>query len=221
MQEDLETLAPLMRPIDSASWREVTTLTDLTAIFATPLNLVYLARQLTAGIVRAAEREAVCRTGELRVITSADAPAMSDLLPGAPNDALTADMIHLVEIFSMLTGAVEVGLRLHVLNGAMCPRFHTDRVLLRLICTYLGPGTEWLDNGNVRRDRLGHRADGVSDLESGAIIDSAEIKQMPAGAIGLFKGEAWAGAAGHAAVHRSPAVQDVGPRLLFTIDAIR
>jgi hypothetical protein len=34
-----------------------------------------------------------------------------------------------------------IGLRIHVLADTMCPRFHVDRVPVRLLCTYRGPGT--------------------------------------------------------------------------------
>jgi hypothetical protein len=49
------------------------------------------------------------------------------------------------EMFSCLLDLEYVGLRFCVLNKTMCPRFHTDKVPCRLITTYGGKGTEWLD----------------------------------------------------------------------------
>ena len=37
----------------------------------------------------------------------------------------------------------------------MCRLFHIDNLRQRLLCTYLGPGTEWLDQSNVNWDGLG------------------------------------------------------------------
>lgn len=206
------------------SWAEASTVADLSRVLDPHLNLVLHRRVLSPALHEAARREAARGTGERRLVTSATDVSVADLLPLAPRDRLTRtlleDFSYLVELFATLTGARDVGLRLHTLNGAMCPRFHTDRVTLRLICTYVGAGTEWLDNRHVRRDRLGHRADGMSDLEGGAVSAPDRILQMPAGAIGLFKGETADNSIG-GVVHRSPQVQGESARLLFTIDPLR
>ncbi len=52
-------------------------------------------------------------------------------------------------------GARRVGLRLRVLDKAMCPRFHVDHVPVRLITTYAGVGSEWLAEGAMDRRQLG------------------------------------------------------------------
>ena len=38
----------------------------------------------------------------------------------------------------------------------MCRLFHIDNLRQRLLCTYLGPGTEWLDHSNVIWDGIGN-----------------------------------------------------------------
>jgi len=43
---------------------------------------------------------------------------------------------------SRITAAA--GTRITTLDRAMCPRFHVDRVPVRLIVTWGGPGTQWL-----------------------------------------------------------------------------
>jgi hypothetical protein len=52
--------------------------------------------------------------------------------------------------------ADQVGFRLLSLSHPMCPGFHVDRVNLRLVYTYAGPGTEWLEHHSVNRQWLGN-----------------------------------------------------------------
>lgn len=59
------------------------------------------------------------------------------------------DLGWLVEAFSCLTGARRIGLRLRVLDKPMCPRFHVDHVPLRLVTTYQGAASEWLDESGL------------------------------------------------------------------------
>ena len=54
-----------------------------------------------------------------------------------------------------------VGLRLEIIERAMCPRFHVDHVGIRMLCTYRGPGTEWLDDEAADRNFLGARGSGL------------------------------------------------------------
>jgi hypothetical protein len=67
---------------------------------------------------------------------------------------LVADVARLAELLDDLVEAPEIGLRLRALSHEMCPRFHVDRVPLRLLCTYAGPGTEWLAETDVDRALL-------------------------------------------------------------------
>jgi hypothetical protein len=65
---------------------------------------------------------------------------------------------HFAAIATTLDGPRSVTLRLETLRDDGCRRFHVDRVRLRLLCTYLGPGTEWLTDAQVDREALtGHR----------------------------------------------------------------
>lgn len=212
--------APLTAPTLSGatSWRKCAHIADVADICTPGLNMVYLPRALPVAVGAAVARQLQHGRGERRIVTTAANPDPGGLLFDADAAALHADWCLLIDIYATLTGATTLGLRLHVLTGAMCPRFHTDRVGLRLICTYAGAGTEWLADEHVRRDRLGHRADGLHDTDSGAVC--GPIQRMSAGAIALLKGEAWPGHEGRGCVHRSPAADDDTPRLIFTIDAL-
>lgn len=128
---------------------------------------------------------------------------LTDLLAGTQDlsgyEAFVADVTWLVEAFTCLVGARRIGLRLRVLQGAMCPRFHVDQVALRLLTTYAGSGSEWL-----------------RDLADADVADRCH--RLAEGDVALLKGENWSGNEGRGLVHRSPgATQDAG-RLLLSID---
>lgn len=148
-------------------------------------------------------------------------PGLPDL-PGLPGrEALADDLAALTELYGDLLGCDTVGLRLEVVGRAMCPRFHVDHVGIRMLCTYRGPGTEWLDEGCADRAFLGARSVGQPDDVSGLIRDPAGIHAVQPSAIILLKGDLWQGNAGRGIIHRSPlvAASEV-PRVLVAIDAV-
>lgn len=131
------------------------------------------------------------------------------------------DVSLLVSAFSELFDCREVGMRLNTLDKAMCPRFHVDRVPARMICSYGGIGTEWLPEFALDRHKLGMGGHGLPDTDSGLITDITAIRQMPAYAVGLMKGESWEGNEGRGLVHRSPQPTALQPRrLLLTLDML-
>lgn len=138
-------------------------------------------------------------------------------LPDSNTDVLAEDITCLVDMFSCLFEVEHVGLRLTVLHGAMCPRFHVDKVPCRLISTYVGPGTQWLEHQTVDRSKLGPSASLASDHERGTYTSEQDIRVVQSGAVGLLKGEAWDGNEGAGLVHRSPSVEGA-VRLLLTLD---
>ncbi|KAI3485015.1 hypothetical protein L1887_51790 [Cichorium endivia] len=97
-------------------------------------------------------------------------------------EGFIADLGWLVGAYACLLDARSVGLRLRVLESAMCPRFHVDQVPLRLISTYAGPASEWLEEGVVNRRRLAQEE-----------VDPVHIRQLACGDVALLKGEKWAG----------------------------
>ncbi|MEP4338922.1 MAG: DUF1826 domain-containing protein, partial [Roseobacter sp.] len=121
---------------------------------------------------------------------------------GDPRDILHSDIVALVHRFAevMETQCVEIRLE-HVTTNA-CRKFHTDYVTARLITTYLGQGTQWLDS------------DGRDSNDPG------NIQQMQTGDVALFKGRLWSS---HApAIHRSPPIEGTGEeRLMLVINPAR
>ncbi|CAH6949666.1 Succinylglutamate desuccinylase [Vibrio chagasii] len=137
---------------------------------------------------------------------------------GKASKALLENMAELVDMFCCLFELEEVGLRLAVLNKAMCPRFHFDQVPCRLVTTYHGIATQWLENGAVDRSKLGRGSNGQPDSASGLYNDESDIQQMAVGDVALLKGERWSGNENRGLVHRSPVTSPEEPRLLLTID---
>lgn len=163
---------------------------------------------------------------EVRAVVAAGAIAGFDPLPAAARaqdpeaaERLAADIRELLAMFAEFTGARELGVRFARLDEAMCPRFHTDNVGVRLLTTYVGPGTEWLADAEADRSRLGHRSHGVSDRKSGLLRAGAKVRHVPPFAVALLKGAAWPGNAERGAIHRSPAVRGQA-RVLLSIDVL-
>ena len=147
-----------------------------------------------------------------------EAPAaLQNFFPKQTYDALRADMAWLIDAFSYLFDLREVGLRLGVLDNAMCPKFHVDKVPCRLITTYTGIATEWLPHDRVNRRFLGPNTPAIVGSEPG-ICESGDIEIIETGAVALLKGESWEGNEGCGLVHRSPSIVEGRKRLLLTID---
>lgn len=123
-------------------------------------------------------------------------------------DGFIADVAWLVSAFACLLGAKRIGVRLRLLDKAMCPRFHVDHVPVRLITTYAGIGSQWLREGVMDRRQLSQ-----ADAEP-----SERIEQIHCGEVALLKGEKWRGNEGYGLIHRSPALATNERRLILTLD---
>lgn len=111
-------------------------------------------------------------------------------------DRLADDVAALTRLFSDLTGARLVDLRLEAVRQDACWRFHYDHVRLRLLCTYCGPATQWVP-AEARKAALAGQRDYDGPLH-----------ELPRFAVALFKGALAPGQVG--VVHRSPPVAGSG-----------
>ena len=188
----------------------------LTEIFRHQVNLAIWNRSLRPEVAAFAA-QLTAQAGQLeRFVTLSEADNAAMVLPtwalkmdGA--EAWLTDANEILAMYRCLFEPDAVGLRLHVLRGTMCPRFHTDRVPVRLLCTYQGIGTEWLHETQVTRPQ----SDGPLPDQA---VEPSHVSRLTTGAIGLFKGEAWEGNEGCGIVHRSPAPDDDQPRLVMALD---
>lgn len=200
------------------SFVEAKTIGDLVALYESNVNVVVHPRPLDHEIASFVERALLEHPWARTLRVEPGRLELRSLLPEGSHehDGFCADISLLVEIYAELFGADRIGLRMVSTSSAMCPRFHIDKVGVRMVCTYAGPGTEWLDNASVRRDRMGHGSGGLADERSGLI--QGPIHRMRAFDVGLLKGEGWPGNQGRGAVHRSPLHQ--GRRLFVSLEAI-
>ena len=122
---------------------------------------------------------------------------------------LLEDAIALVRDYCEISGLSQARMRLEQIRGDSCRRFHVDNVGLRMLCTYVGPGTEWvppvLALGQNRED-----------------INAETIRRIRTGDVAILKGSAWSGVGLKGILHRSPPLsgrpEDERIRLLLTID---
>lgn len=237
------------------SWRTDTSHMILQDIFAPEVSVIVWQRYATFASANQQVSEYFAAVfGELGLGIREVFPMHSlieDLADRLPNGqgqhdagkrAAIEDMHLLSDMLTCLFNCDSVGLRLAPLSSAMCPAFHTDRIPVRLVCTYLGAGTEWLPQETISSDMaklaVGARLDNTKLLDS-----ESHVRQMSTFDVGLLKGSAWQnheafdkrasdqragdkrvgdqGASDQravAAIHRSCAVAQHQQRVLLTLD---
>jgi hypothetical protein len=126
----------------------------------------------------------------------------------------------IVDMFCTLFDLKATGLRLVSLDRAMCPQFHVDKIPCRLVTTFTGCTTQWLDNNVIDRSKLGAGNQGLPDEESGLLQSHNDINRLSVGDVALLKGEGWFKNEGGGLVHRSPNIINENSRLLLTLDFI-
>lgn len=219
MSESL-TAASLADPPPHA--RRVARPADLVDLFLPDVEMCVLARSPEAAIAGYLDRAAALgRLGSgTRFTVRAGERVRLLALPELPGrDALEEDVRFAAELLADLVGCDALGIRIEVTDRASCPRLHVDRVAVRLLCTYRGDGTQWLDHGDADRAHLGGR--GADDAHSGLLREGATLHSVPPFALALLKGSAWPGHESRGVIHRSPGVAaESGPRVLLAIDPL-
>ena len=126
---------------------------------------------------------------------------------------LAEDIANLTQLFLSITRQEHTHLYLKLVSDDACRKFHTDRYDLRLLCTYVGAGTEWIEDRYVNRNKL------VGGDNESIIKDASKIKTMQPFEVGILKGEASLQNKGKGIVHRSPPIQHKNEkRLLLRLD---
>ena len=122
---------------------------------------------------------------------------------------LYEDISSLLSLFEAITEASSFRLLLTSVSTNMCRIFHTDIIDLRLLCTYLGPGTLWLPDNLIDIKAL---REGKGDR-----IDKRLIRQVPAGDVAILKGALYEDS--RPVLHKSPSIEGLGQtRFLLRID---
>lgn len=144
-----------------------------------------------------------------------DAPTLSTDLPGCPS--LIQDIAHLAVLFGRVAGTRHPRVRLERVEDDGCALFHADSLSVRMLCTYAGKGTEWLENDNVNWKELGLRDRTLDEANAAIVRDPLAVRRIPTGAVALFSGSGREGA--RPLIHRSaPLEPGDGFRLRLCID---
>ena len=189
---------------------------DLAALFEPWCNIALLRRPMGAELEKAALNLAQATWSEIRVTLHHDGeafdltPVEEALAPLAGEGAITLarDLAWSSELLMDLTGAESVGVRLTRLVRPACPSFHYDRVGLRLVTTYLGPGTELRP----------HRTPKDTATSPGGLTD--EVHTTQEGDLVWLKGTVWPGNEERGAVHRSPMTEGGTVRVMASLDPL-
>ena len=121
------------------------------------------------------------------------------------------DIIHWANVFFRQTLHAKMRLQLLPVRNNMCRLFHEDNYRQRLLCTYLGSATEWLNHDNVNRSKLGK---GANEL---IVKDATQINRAKTFDVILLKGARCESGLG--VVHRSPPLENnQHVRVLLKID---
>ena len=137
-------------------------------------------------------------------------------LPNGPianeKKILIDDILRLATLFETTIKSRNIKLQLEIVTTDMCRLFHADYYRQRLLCTYLGPGTEWLDHSNVNRNALG------KGRNNSIVKDETAIKRANTFDVLILKGQNF-GEGELAVVHRSPPIiRHNKTRVLLKID---
>lgn len=169
------------------------------------LGLCLWSREIGAGLQEELAEFALGQVDDVRLTTSAD--RLEDDLSVALDEAayppspwLLADIQKLAQAQAGLTQSSGVEIRLEVVESNSCYKFHADYVTCRLITTYIGKGTQWIE-ARYREE------------------PEPPIQQLSVGEVGFFKGRLWQDSP--TILHRSPPIGGTGEqRLLLVIDPV-
>ncbi len=185
----------------------------LAAINRPDMELVIWRRALPLCLQTWLERMDASRLPDVRILARPSdfrrdiEPHLDDcgMPPGDMRDLLIGDVDDLVSGFSKVTRTDLVDVRLERVSHDACWKFHRDCVEARLLTTYRGPATEWVQPGHAEAAlRAQKRFKGP-------------IEHLRAHDVAIFKGSC--AGPGSGIVHRSPPIAGTGrTRLLLCLN---
>lgn len=149
----------------------------------------------------------------------ADVEHFEHLLPESPHlngrQALTKDIKSVTQAYFDIGNESLAKVSLSMIEVDMCRIFHVDQLSLRLLCTYHGLGTEWLEESNATRGGLG------KGCNSRIVKNMDLVRRLSPFDVAVLKGESYARGQKKGVIHRSPPVEGTeNPwRILLKIDA--
>lgn len=118
---------------------------------------------------------------------------------------LSEDITQLLRLFLQNTSTDNARVSLFTLQNGMCRKFHTDVTDYRLLCTYKGVGTEFVNS--------------ATQLKSPKEINESDVQYLTEGDVILFRGAMSATEEFPPLLHKSPEVNTPEEhRLVLRID---
>lgn len=122
-------------------------------------------------------------------------------------DWLVTDILYLARMFRELARAQRFLVRLETITDDACRKFHVDNVGFRLVTTYRGPGTQWIEPSALATPPMCEAP------------PSDAIQQLERGWIAVMRGGKTATLECPGLPHRSPPIAGTGiGRLFLAID---
>lgn len=118
----------------------------------------------------------------------------------AARDDLANDIAEMAELYCSIIKDTAVDVRIEFVTTDSCRKWHADYVTARLITTYVGTGTQWLEGADADRVKQG--------------LEPLRINTLGAGDVGVFKGRL---IEGEPAIHRSPPIAGTGEKRLLVV----
>ena len=155
----------------------------------------------------------------LDVVDTDPSPLLVGIEDERVRSFLAEDIGHLARQLGAILGRKHVHARLYVKRTDGCRKIHADNVTIRLLCTYAGPGTDWLPNEDVVRAFLGANNPNIEQANRRVIRKGAVLRRCELGEVLLLKGGAYPGNETFGAAHRAPPLGRSGvSRLVLRID---
>ena len=148
--------------------------------------------------------------------------SMSDILKGIIPSVLfdiksfRDDVTNMILATASLSRPSEtMACRLALINGVRCPKWHEDYVKIRLLKTYHGIGTEWVDPQDLGVRAMNHLRSTMDwDLD---VKDRAKVRRLHVNDVLIISGREREDSSIVPVLHRSPSTKETDKRLLFTV----
>ncbi|EKJ84977.1 uncharacterized protein DUF1826 [Leptospira meyeri] len=121
------------------------------------------------------------------------------------------EMLQLSNLFAMVTGLKEHNLHISTIETTQCPLYHVDFLSYRMICTYIGPSTQWIPNFNADRNHLG------CGRNNHLVKDFRLVRETENFDVILMKGDTHPNDPNNGCIHKSPEIIN-GSRIFIRID---
>ncbi len=195
----------------------------LADILRPDVNVVSVPRRLEPSLEVKLRKLAQCSSFSHSATLEATSPDVGPLLASIGEGPVRDFLAEEIRVLAGQLGAIlerqHLGARLYVTRSDGCRKIHSDNVTIRLLCTYAGPGTEWLSEDDLVRSSLRPSQRDAESHNRAVIRKGGTLRRCAPGEILLLKGQTFPGNAGRGAAHRSPPLGSSGvARLVLKID---